>query len=118
MRGADRVGLLATDAALASGIFQSAFEAVGIEWVLPTPPQQGTLMSVVEAVKAGRTGPGTREQMDELLTGMVQTGVRTVVAGCTEISTLLNLGGPSDSVELIDPALELARYTIERATRP
>ncbi len=117
-RGASRVGLLATDGALASGLFQSAFEAAGIEWVLPTSPQQETLTSVVEAVKAGRAGTETREQMDELLAGLVQSGVRTVVAGCTEISTLLNLVGPSDSNDIVDPALELALHTIERATRP
>ncbi len=117
-RGAERVGLLATDGALASGLFQSAFEAAGIEWVLPTPPQQQSLLSVVEAVKAGRAGTGTREQVDELLAGLVQTGVRTVVVGCTEISALLDLVGPSDSVDLVDPALELALRTIERATRP
>lgn len=117
-RGADRVGLLATDGALASGLFQAAFERAGLEWVLPTPPQQETLMRVVEAVKAGRADAETREQLNELLAGLVQNGLRTVVAGCTEISTLLDLVGPSEGLEIIDPALELALHTIERATRP
>lgn len=117
-RGAERVGLLATDGALASRLFQSAFEAAGIGWVLPTPPQQANLMSVVEAVKAGRAGERTHEQMDELLAGLVQGGVCTVVAGCTEISTLLDLGAPSEAADIVDPALELALHTIERATQP
>ena len=117
-RAADRVGLLATDGALTSGLFQSAFEAAGIGWVVPTPPQQQALMSVVEAVKAGRAGERTREQMDELLAGLGQTGVHTVVAGCTEISTMLDVVIAPERTDIVDPALELALHTIERATRP
>lgn len=117
-RGVDRVGLLATDGALASGLFQSAFRVAGIEWVLPTSPQQETLTRVVEAVKAGRVGTETREKMNKLLSGLMHSGVRTVVAGCTEISTLLDLMSPSDSNDIVDPALELALHTIARATRP
>lgn len=117
-RSIDRVGLLATDGALASGLFQSAFEEAGIEWVLPTSPQQQTLMGIIEAVKAGRDGPGTHHELEALLAGLVQSGVRTVVAGCTEISTLLDLVGLSGSVDVLDPALELALKTVERATRP
>lgn len=117
-RSIQRVGLLATDGALASGLFQSAFEEAGIDWVLPTSPQQETVMGLIEAVKAGRDGTGTHDQLEALLAGLVQSGVRTVVAGCTEISTLLDLVGPSDSVDVVDPALELALHTVERATRP
>jgi aspartate racemase len=117
-RGAERVGLLATDGALASGLFQSAFEAASIQWVLPAPSQQVTLMRVVEAVKSGSVDAQTREQMNELLAGLGHSGARTIVAGCTEISTLLDLVGPSQGADIVDPALELALHTVERAIRP
>ncbi len=53
-RKAGRVGLLATDGALRSGLFQTALLDAGIEWIAPQPAQQRQLMALVDAVKAGR----------------------------------------------------------------
>lgn len=115
LRGTRRVGLLATDGALASGIFQSAFDASGIEYVLPRPEQQQQLMRLVEAVKAGPVEHRMRAQVEELLADLRERGGTTAVAGCTEISTLLS-DLDSKEADVIDPALELALRTIERAT--
>ena len=123
-RGAATVGLLATDGALAAGVFQSALEAAGIEWLLPTPSQQEALMGVVGAVKAGRPEEPLRARVQELLDDLRERGVATTVAGCTEISALLGdlsaagVDDGGDGPDVIDPALELALRTIERATRP
>ncbi len=116
-RGAGTVGLLATDGALASKVFQTAFAAAGIEWLLPTPSQQETLMGVVDAVKAGRSGQPLHAQVQEVLADLRQRGVATTITGCTEISALLGDLPVGDDVDVIDPALELALRTIERATR-
>lgn len=115
-RSVCRVGLLATDGALASGVFQSAFATAGIEWVLPPQEQQRSLMQLVEAVKAGRITPHLRAQVDALLAGMREQGAATTVAGCTEISALLGDLYAADDLDVLDPALELALRTIERAT--
>lgn len=115
-RGVRRVGLLATDGALASGLFQSAFEAADIAWVLPPKEQQESLMQVVEAVKAGRITPALRAQVDTLLSGLCEQGAATTVAGCTEISALLDELYAGEDLNVIDPALELALRTIELAT--
>lgn len=117
-RGARTVGLLATDGALASGVFQAALDAAGIEYLLPTPSQQEALMGVVDAVKAGRADRSLHAQVQEVVADLRQRGVATTIAGCTEISTLLGDLSAGDDVDVIDPALELALRTIERATRP
>jgi aspartate racemase len=117
-RGVRRVALLATDGALAAGLFQSALEGAGIEWVLPSPPQQESLMEVVGAVKAGRADASTYEQMRVLLADLHTLGVKAIVAGCTEISAVLEHVVQPEGVDVIDPALELALHTIERANRP
>lgn len=117
-RGARTVGLLATDGALASGVFQAALDAAGIEWVLPTPSQQQRLMGVVGAVKAGRADRSLHAQVQEMLADLRERGVAATIAGCTEISALLGDLPAGDDVDVIDPALELALRTIERATCP
>lgn len=87
--------------------------------LLAMPSRQKILRSVVQAVKAGRTDKHIGEQMDKLLAGLAQSGVRTVVAGCTEISTSLDLVGPSELTDsVVNPAPEQALHTIERAVRP
>ncbi len=116
-RGVRQVGLLATNGALASGLFQSAFEAAGITWMLPPQEQQESLMQVVESVKAGRITPHLRGQVDTLLAELREQGAGTTVAGCTEISALLGELYAADEIDVLDPALELALRTIERATR-
>ncbi|HKJ12795.1 MAG TPA: amino acid racemase [Ornithinimicrobium sp.] len=112
-RGLHRVGLLATDGALASGIFQRGLDAAGVEWVLPSPERQASLMRLVHAVKTGRVDTATLTAMADLLAEIDSRGASTAVAGCTEISTLLER--PPGGADVVDPALELALRTVERA---
>lgn len=116
-RGAHRVGLLATDGALASGIFQKALDSAGIDWVLPSPERQRSLMALVERVKAGRAGPSHQGELAELVLDMHHRGATLSIAGCTEISSLANGLPPELEAELVDPSLELALATVEHAHR-
>lgn len=113
-----QVGLLATDGALAAGLFQDAFEAAGIECVLPSAPQQGSVMELVMAVKTGRIDASASEQVDRLLEELRAQNVTTAVAGCTEISALLDTLPPTEGMQVVDPATELALRTISRARTP
>jgi aspartate racemase len=114
-RGSGRVGLLATDGALASRLFQDAFDAAAIEWVLPTPERQRSLMALVHAVKTGRVNEPVLTAMADLLVDLAARGVSTAVAGCTEISALLDRSPGGGGPDVVDPARELALRTIERA---
>ncbi len=108
-----KVGLLATDGALASEVYQAALQAAGIEPILPSESSQKTLMKLVYGVKAGEVGPDEREQVGPLLTELQANGVSTVVVGCTEISVLLE--GLNSEMCIIDPSQVLALKTVERA---
>lgn len=109
----DRVGVIAADGALASGLYQRALLDTGIEPVIPSASSQRTLMQLIYGVKAGDTGIAAQQQLTGLLEELGTRNVSTVIIGCTEVSVLaanLNV-----SVETIDPSQVLALKTVERA---
>lgn len=108
------IGLLATDGALLSGIYQQALGDAGYSVAQPPAADQARLMEIVHGVKAGGAGPQLQRDMRAILANLEHQGVRAAVVGCTELSTLLEQvdGG---SMTLIDPAVELAIATVESA---
>lgn len=115
-KNVDRVGLLATDAALASELYQRALNAAAVNWLLPSSPDQQRLMSVIESVKAGQPHSPLRKQLTGIFRNLNEEGVSTAIAGCTEISSLLQGEPLNATVAIVDPAVELARATITRAS--
>jgi aspartate racemase len=115
---AGAVGLLATDAALEAGLFQSALRNDGLEFTVPDEQRQSELMELVNAVKAGEAGMAESSRLGAIMEAMLASGATSFLAGCTELSTLLDgLEVPGDCV-VIDPAVELARTVIRRAREP
>lgn len=110
------VGLLATDAALAIGMYQDALSSTGITPVLPATEEQALLMDIVRRVKAGSTGPELLQDMNALIGAMKSRGAKIAILGCTELSTLVSSSNEGFPLVLIDPAVELAKATVERAT--
>lgn len=117
-RHAQRVGILATDGALAAGIFQQALDQAGIAWTLPTPDHQRNLMELVESVKAGHVGTSCHRQLTEIVRDLRREGATLSIAGCTEISALAQSLPTDVAAELIDPSVELALVTIHNARLP
>lgn len=111
---ADRVGLLATDGCLQSGIYQAGLEAAGLAAELPTADELGELMSLVRAIKAGRHSDETARAMAGLGEALVSRGAGAIIAGCTEIP--LVLGEDAISVPLISSTDALAEITAKLAT--
>lgn len=85
--GIDRVGLMATDGTVQSGIFQRQVEALGMELVLPDEwGQAGVMKLIYEQVKAGKEpDPVLFEAIKQQLRSK---GAQVVVLGCTELSLL------------------------------
>ena len=85
--GVQRVGLMATDGTVQSGIFQQKVEELGMELVLPDEEGQAAVMSLIyDQVKAGKTpNLGLFHQVKKSLR---QAGAQVVVLGCTELSIL------------------------------
>ena len=83
--GAQRVGVLATDGTIQTGLYQKALEAVGCVAVTPPPELQRTVMSLIyDDIKSGRPGDGAKfAALDRFLH---QAGCGCAILGCTELS--------------------------------
>lgn len=85
--GISRVGLMATDGTVQSGIFQRQVEEQGMELVLPDKSGQAAVMTLIyDQVKAGKEPDialfeTVREQLRQM-------GAQVIVLGCTELSLL------------------------------
>ncbi len=86
-KGIHRVGLMATDGTVQSGIFQREVECCGMELVLPSEEgQKGVMALIYDQVKAGIAPDmalfaGIRDELR-------QKGAEVIVLGCTELSLL------------------------------
>ena len=102
--GVRKVGLMATDGTVQSGIFQRQVEACGMEIVLPSQEgQKGVMTLIYDQVKAGL-------EPDMSLFGSIRdelfcNGAQVIVLGCTELSLLkkdYDLGtGILDALEVL-----------------
>lgn len=85
--GVRKVGLMATDGTVQSGIFQRQIEEYGMELVLPSPVgQKGVMTLIYDQVKAGL-------EPDLYLFNRIRdelrgNGAQAIVLGCTELSML------------------------------
>lgn len=85
--GIDRVGLMATDGTVQSGIFQRQVEALGMELVLPDEwGQAGVMKLIYEQVKAGKEPDA--KLFEAIKQQLRSKGAQVVVLGCTELSLL------------------------------
>ena len=109
--GVERVGLLATDGAVASGVFGN--DKV-ISMVLPEASEQREVMEIIYDIKAGKYNDATTlEKIKALSARLRARGAQKVVFGCTELS-LYTSSFPDG--EIIDPLVELAREAVRVAT--
>lgn len=85
--GIRRVGLMATDGTVCSGIFQRQVEEQGMELVLPSEAgQHGVMTLIYNQVKAG-----IQPDMDlfaAIRDELHRAGAEVIVLGCTELSLL------------------------------
>jgi aspartate racemase len=110
-----RIGLLATDGTVQTGLFQELFSKNGIEIVLPEKEGQNLLMKGLyqkEGVKAGYI-ERPREMILRVLQQLIQDNVDGIIAGCTEIPLVLS---QSDmEIPFINPLKIIARKSIRKA---
>ncbi|WP_231446790.1 cysteate racemase [Brevibacterium zhoupengii] len=107
------IGLLATDAAIASGLYQRALKAAGLHPRLPSPDMQQLLMDIIYRIKAGCAEQHVRDDVETVLRHLGNGQPTVTIAACTEISVVLT--HLECDLQIIDPSLALARKTVERA---
>ena len=85
--GVSKVGLMATDGTVQSGIFQRQVEAQGMELVLPDVEGQAAVMALIyDQVKAGLQ-PDLK-LFETVKQQLRQKGAQVIVLGCTELSLI------------------------------
>lgn len=106
-----RVGLLATDATLASGLYVNRAATTGsVQWLLPTSGEMLECVTPgIAAVKAGQL-----DSAASLLSGaaraLARRGATAVVMGCTEIPLVLDAAAAG--LPVIDATSALARKAV------
>ena len=88
--GVRRVGLLATNACLDAGLYQSAFAPHGVGTLALEGASLERFMKLLYRIKAGDTGPSVRAGMRSLALELVDSGAELLVAGCTEVPLVLD----------------------------
>jgi aspartate racemase len=116
-----RVGLLGTDATLASALYLNRSAARGVRWLLPTAAEMlGAVMPGIEAIKAGDLATG-RGLLAEAASALAMRGASAVILGCTEIPLVLD--ERAAGLPVVDATAALARRVVawslaRRAERP
>lgn len=112
--GAHVLGVLATAATVASGLYARACARRGIEVVGPDPAGQKVVNRAIYAVKAGQMGSEITSGLQKVADGLVARGAQALVLGCTELPFVLK---PQDvRVPLLDSNQILARAAVRFAT--
>lgn len=107
-----RVGLLATDATITSGLYvnRKLEEGRAVQWLLPTPSEMMELvMPGIQAVKSGDRLLGEK-LLVKAAAALAQRGAQAVVLGCTEIPVVLN--STNAPVPVVDATDSLARRSV------
>jgi aspartate racemase len=109
-----RLGLLATDATIASGLYinRRLPGMPPVQWLLPTAGEMlEQVMPGIEAVKAGQLDAG-RARLTEAALALRRRGADVLVLGCTEIPLVLD--DAACGLQVVDATAALARLVVAR----
>lgn len=113
--GISKVGLMATDGTVDSGIFQKKLEEAGIQTVLPDGPEQAGVMALIyDQVKAGI--PGDLALFARIRDSLRDRGAQVVILGCTELSLLKKQQDLGDGI--LDVLDVLAKASVQAVGKP
>ncbi|MBD7916744.1 amino acid racemase [Cellulomonas sp. Sa3CUA2] len=115
--GVTRVGVLATSGTLAAQVYQRAFDARGVQVLVPDVADQDLVMGIIyDQVKAGL--PADVATMHAVADRLRERGADVVVLGCTELSVVAAAHDLLADDRYVDSLDVLARRTVERAGHP
>ncbi|WP_194948178.1 aspartate/glutamate racemase family protein [Actinomyces trachealis] len=108
---ARRIGLLATDGTIESGIYQDAATRHGLDLLVPGETGQRQVMSMIYD-KVKLAVPVAKEEFFGAIDELRQASADVVIMGCTELSVLYDRFHV-DSPHVLDSLTTLARRTVE-----
>jgi aspartate racemase len=109
-----RIGVMATEAALAMRLYQERLGAVGWECIVPSQDEMQRLVTpAIRLVKLNRMAEAYAP-LARVIRSLADRGAVSVVLGCTEIPLGIQAGPPSE-LPVVDTIDALARTAIEWA---
>lgn len=110
--GGGRVGLIATRATLAAGLFERELACRGLEAVQPDDALlDAWILPAIAAVKAGRIAQ-SQALMAHAVEALLTAGASDVLLACTEAPLALAEAPQALRARTVDATLELARHTV------
>jgi aspartate racemase len=117
MKGMGRIGLIATEGTIHTGLFQKAFSNNAMELILPTPEVQRKWVTEAIYGKRGIKAVGPSEHskrfIREASESLIKQGAQAIIAGCTEVPLVLK--GGDLPIPVIDPISVLASAAVGKA---
>ncbi len=113
--GLKKIGIIATNGTIKSGLFQRLFEKNGLEIITPGPDGQMLFMEAVYGEKGIKRGykEEPKQKLLELNQLLILKKVDAVIAGCTEIPLVLSQRDMK--VPFIDPLRIMAETAVRKA---
>ena len=117
-RGVRKVGLLATDGTIRTGVYHRYLKEAGIEVVVPEGEDQKTVMSLIyDCVKKNvPVEKYPKEQVARTVANLKAKGAEAYLLACTELPIAFERLGYREG--FVDPTLVLARAIIREAGAP
>jgi aspartate racemase len=109
-----RVGLLATNATVHSGLYHQRLTSAGITVETPDNGVQDRVMRAIHTIKSGRDKDAATAMLRQACRHLLDRGVRALIAACTEIP--LALDASDLAVPVLDPTRILAQAVVARST--
>jgi aspartate racemase len=111
-----RVGLLATESTVRTGLYQHACARQQTRLLMPDKRDQQALMDLIWSIKAGEHDPGAIRNYVEIGRRLMARGAQALIVGCTELSLLPSLYVLD--VPIYDALAALAEHCVELAQSP
>ena len=110
-KGIGRVGIMATEGTVRSGIFARPLEAAGMECIEPSAVHQSYVTDLIyNNVKMGQ--PVERKKFEAVVSALKADGAEAILLGCTELSVIADEWLPRDGV-FLDMMSALARACVK-----
>lgn len=113
-RGYRRVGITGTAWLVASAVYPSAFERVGLDWLRPDDEARDRIgQRIMDELVQGVFRPETVAYFQDVIRQLAERGCDAVVLGCTEIPLII--GDHNAALPTLDSTRLLARAALRRA---
>lgn len=106
------IGLMATDATVAAGIYKERIKNMGGNCLVPDDLAQQQVMTAIYDIKAGRFEQGTLG-MERVFDAMMDGGSEAIILGCTEVPIALATIARQKPELCVDATELLARACVD-----